>query len=57
MKADKEVVMAAVNNSGDALLYTTDAFKADKEVVMAAVNNYGEALHFAADEMRTLLSK
>ena len=57
LRADKEVVMAAVKNDGFALEYASEELKADREVVMAAVKNDGDALYFATDEMRTLLSK
>ena len=53
LKADKEVVMAAIENNGGALQFVeSDELKADKEVVMAAVKNNGYALQFASDELK-----
>ena len=52
LKADKEVVLAAVQKDGDALGYAADSFKSDKEVVLAAVQNYGGALEYADDSLK-----
>ena len=52
LKADKEVVMAAVTNNGNALQYASPELKADKEVVMATVTNNGFALRFASPELK-----
>jgi hypothetical protein len=37
LRADKEVVLAAVTRNGMALQYTSDELRDDKEVVLAAV--------------------
>ena len=42
LRADKEVVMAAVKNDGFALEYASDELKADKELVMLANSEIGE---------------
>jgi len=52
LKADEEVVMAAVKNDGGALEHASDELKADREVVLAAVKNWGEALKNASDELK-----
>jgi hypothetical protein len=41
LKADKEVVLAAVTQNGNALQYASEDLKADKEVVLAAVTQNG----------------
>ena len=46
MKNDPEVVMAAVHQTGLALMFAS-AFQNDKAVVMAAVTQDGRALEFA----------
>jgi hypothetical protein len=46
LRAEKEVVMAAVQHSGLALQYASDALKADKDVVLAVVNNNADALQY-----------
>jgi len=48
------VVMAAIENDGDALESVSDEFKADREIVMTAVKTSvdGRALKFASDELR-----
>ena len=45
---DKEVVMAAVKNNGQALEFASPSLQEDKEVVMAAVRNDGSAIQFAS---------
>ena len=52
LKADKEVVLAAVGQDGLALMYASDELKADKEVVLAAVGQNVHALEYAPDELR-----
>ena len=52
-KADKEVVMAAVQNGGSALEFASDSLKDDKEVVMAAVKESSFAFQYASDELKT----
>ena len=52
IKADREVVLAAVSNNGLALKYADDTLKADREVVLAAVSNDGWALQYADDALK-----
>jgi hypothetical protein len=58
LKADKEVIMAAVKRNGFALEYASDELKADKEVVLAAAKSddplgYGYMiLKYASDELK-----
>ena len=51
-KADKEVVLVAVAQNGNALEHASDELKADKEVVLAAVTQRGNALSYASDELK-----
>jgi lambda repressor-like predicted transcriptional regulator len=48
LKADKELVLAAVRQNGLALAYAADALRADGEVVLAAVRQNGHALRHAS---------
>ena len=52
LKADKEVALAAVKNTGYALEFASDELKADKEVVTTAVNNAGDALAYASHKFK-----
>jgi hypothetical protein len=52
LRADKDVVLAAVAQDGSRLRYAGYEHRADKEVVLAAVTQYGCALIVAADELR-----
>ncbi len=52
VKANKEMVIAAVKQNGYALQNASDEMKADKEVVLAAVKEHGYALEYASDEMK-----
>ena len=52
IQSDKDVVLAAVNQTGEALLYASDDLKEDKDVVLAAVNQTGKALRFASDDLQ-----
>ena len=52
LRADREVVLAAVSQHGFALQYASDALRDDAEVVLAAVKMDGVALKFASDELR-----
>lgn len=47
LKADRELVIAAVREDGLNLQHTTEALRADKELVLAAVNRTPAALRFA----------
>ena len=48
LKADKEVVMAAVSVYGTMLEYASDELKTDKDVVIAAVRHHIKALEYAS---------
>ena len=52
LKADKEVVMAAVKEYAGNLQDASKALKADKEVVMAAVQGDGSSLEYADDSLK-----
>ena len=52
LKGDREIVMAAVRQSGWALQYAAEEMKGDREVVMAAVAKSGYVLQFATEEMK-----
>ena len=52
LKADRDVVLAAVRKNGFALEYASAALQADKEVVLAAVNNWGHSLEYASPELK-----
>ena len=51
--SEREVVLAAVNNSVFALKYAPEELQSDREVVLAAVNNDGYALEYASEELRS----
>ena len=53
MRADKKVVLAAVQQNGTTLEYASEEMRGDKEVVLAAVQQNGNgALKYASAEMR-----
>jgi hypothetical protein len=52
LKADKDVVLAAVKKDGISLKYASANLKADKEVVLAAVEKSEYALNYASDELK-----
>merc|ERR1712008_48463 len=52
LKANREIVMAAVTQNGYALECAANELKANREIVMAAVTQNGCALQFAADNLR-----
>ena len=52
LRADKEVVLAAVKNRGYALEFASEDFRADKEVVLEAVQQKSFALEFASEDLR-----
>jgi hypothetical protein len=52
LRADIEVVLAAVTNYGTALKYASHELRADIEVVLAAVSNDGIALKYASPELQ-----
>lgn len=52
LRADRDVVRAAVNSQGTALEYAAPDLQADHSIVLAAVNNDPEALQWAAPRLR-----
>jgi hypothetical protein len=52
LRADREVVMAAVRKRGAALQYASSKLRGDREVVMAAVRKRGAALQYASSKLR-----
>ena len=57
LKADREIVLAAVQQNGEALEYAAEPLKADREIVLVAVQQngdalYGTALQYAAADLR-----
>jgi hypothetical protein len=52
LRADRDVVLAAVRRCGDALRHASDRLRADREVVTAAVTQWGGALLHAAAELQ-----
>ena len=52
LRADKEVVLAAVQQEGVALRFASEGLRADREVVVAAVKKIGLALEYASEDFR-----
>ena len=52
LRADKDVVTAAVGSAWNALGYAAEELRADRDVVLAAVRHDGYALQFASDELK-----
>ena len=52
LKADKEIVLTAVKQSGDALQYASTSLKKDKEVVKVAIKQSGTALQYADSSLK-----
>ena len=52
LRSDKEAVLGAVRNHGDALGYAVKELRADKEVVLAAVQQNSHALKYVAEELQ-----
>ena len=52
MRANKEVMTAAVKRNGYALAYASEQLKANWDVVYQAVGNHGGALKYASHELR-----
>ena len=48
LRGDRDVVLAAVQQDGDALEYASAELQADREVVLAAVQQDGYALEYAS---------
>lgn len=53
IRADREVVLAAVRSLGTALQYAAKELRSDREVVVTAVRSQGSALYWAAREFRS----
>jgi len=53
LKKDKEVVLAAVRQDGDALKYASKELQKDKEVVLAAVWQHCRAPNDALEELKS----
>ena len=53
LKADREIVLAAIKNHGCSLEYASEELKTDREVVLAAIKNNGESLKYASEELKT----
>jgi hypothetical protein len=51
-RADKEIVLLALEYCPDDLEYASEDLKKDKEIVLTAVNNYGPALKFAHEDLK-----
>jgi len=51
-RRDREIVIAAMRNSGYALEDAPQEFRRDRDVVLAAVSSKGSALRYAADELK-----
>ena len=52
LQADREIVLAAVNQNGWALMHASKELRDDKEVVYTAVRNYGGALGSASEKLQ-----
>ncbi|CAM2757718.1 DUF4116 domain-containing protein [Legionella worsleiensis] len=51
-KANKDNILAAVQQNGLTLQYVPDEFKTDREIVLAAVQQDGLAIRFAPDHLK-----
>ncbi len=52
LRADKDVVTAAVGSAWNALRYAAEELRGDRDVLLAAVSHDGYALQFASDKMK-----
>jgi hypothetical protein len=52
LKNNKEIVMVAINNNADALLYASCDLRNNKEVVLSAVSISGHVLEYASKKMQ-----
>ena len=52
LRADREVVLAAVCQDGTALQFASAELQADREVVLAAVQQFGRALQWTSAELQ-----
>jgi hypothetical protein len=50
--SDKEIVLAAMQQNGDALQYASKELKADTEFMLAAVKQNGPSLWYASEELK-----
>ena len=57
LTADKEIVLAAVQQDWYALKDAAPELKADKEMVLAAVQRHGDALRYAAPELKAEIER
>ena len=48
---DREIVLAAVNNNGYALIHASQELRNDREIVLAAINN-GCSLYLVSEELK-----
>ena len=53
LQNDKDIVMAAVKHSGNALEYASKNLKNDKEVVLEAVKSDERAMVFASKNLKS----
>jgi len=51
--ANRDVVLAAVQQNGSALQYANKKLKSDREVVLTAVGNDGQSLEYVVPHLRT----
>ena len=52
LRSNFDVVLKAVQTSGNTLQYASRELKGDRDIVLAAVSNHGEALKYANEEVR-----
>jgi len=52
LKADKEIILAAVNRYGNYLKYADEKLRDDKEIALAAVSQTGEALKYVSKKLQ-----
>ncbi|KAL7537202.1 hypothetical protein ACHAXR_009737 [Thalassiosira sp. AJA248-18] len=50
--SDRQFVLVAVEQNGEALEYASEELRGDRDVVLAAVKETGGALQFASDDLR-----
>ena len=48
LRADREIVLAAVQDNGWALEYASDELRTDREIVLAAIQKDGRILKYAS---------
>ena len=53
LRSDREIVLAAVRQSGLVLYYAANELRSDREIVLAAVRQNGLALEHASDKLRS----